>query len=809
MAGVVLADVSAPPSTPLLVASSTLAIGCLIPWRGRVFVLGLMFILLGATNLALRTAVISPLDLRRLVEDRIEDATLRGTLCRVPLPKTYEQNGEEVWRTVAELEVRSIRFHREGAVWQPAFGRVTISTPGTLSLSFFSGQELDVSGQLRQPRPALAEGLFDYRSHLHRRGIYYQLQAASADAWQVAPSNDSYNPALTDRFIAWGKTALERGLPVEDESLRLEWALTLGWKTALNDEVSEPFIRAATYHIFAVDGLRIAIISSIFLSLFRVLGLSRATSGLIVIPLIWLYAGMTGFPASAIRATVMASVIIIGWTLRRPSDFINSLFAAALIILLWEPSQLFQAGFQLSFLVVLCIILVMPALERLGAPMFKADPWLPDNLRPRWQKWLRRAGRYVWDILLVSTAAWLGSIPLTAYYFNIFTPVSGPANLLAVPLCGLVLICNLISLLLAGWFPWAAEFYNHAGWFLMEGIRVSSHWFERWPAAYFYVPAPALATTCLYYLLLLTLATGWAFKIRHRAWVLSGLALLTGAWGLHALLDRPTVCLTVLPLKGAAALFVDAPGRENDLLINCGNESSAGLVTKPFLRAQGVNRLSHLLLTHGDLYQVGGAPIIQEDFHTAQVHLGPLRFRSPAYRSVCQHLESEPGLVKVVQRGARIGPWEVLHPASGDNFPQADDKALVLRGEVRGTRVLLLSTLGKPGQSALAGRESDLRADIVVAGIPKQTEPLAEALLDSIQPKLIIISDAEHPAAARANRKLQERLARRRVPVLYTAQAGAITLLVHGKGWEIRTAMPPPANSVALATPGITEDESQ
>ena len=122
-------------------------------------------------------------------------------------------------------------------------------------------------------------------------------------------------------------------MPVEDESLRLEWALTLGWKTALTEEVSEPFVQAATYHIFAVDGLRMAIIFGICFGLFRALGFPAPCAGWCCCPLIWFYVALTGWPASAIRATVMLSVVIIGWALNRPSDLINSLFAAALIIL--------------------------------------------------------------------------------------------------------------------------------------------------------------------------------------------------------------------------------------------------------------------------------------------------------------------------------------------------------------------------------------------------------------------------------------------------------------------------------------------
>src|SRR5207249_3889622 len=93
--------------------------------------------------------------------------------------------------------------------------------------------------------------------------------------------------------------------------------------------------------------------------------------------------------------------------------------------------------------------------------------------------------RFGWDTLVTSFAAWIGSLPLVAYYFHLVTPVSTPANLIAVPLCALVLMCNWASILLAGWFSAAAELFNHAGWFLMECIRVSSHWFANWPGAYF------------------------------------------------------------------------------------------------------------------------------------------------------------------------------------------------------------------------------------------------------------------------------------------------------------------------------------
>jgi ComEC/Rec2-related protein len=730
---------------------------------------------------------------------------------------------------------------------------MAVSTPGTLA-RFFGGQTVEIEGVAARPKGAAAEGTFDYRAYLTELGIYYQLQAGSEQDWRVLATPPA--PPLADRFRTWARRALGRGLPVEDESLRLEWALTLGWKPALTEEVSEPFIQAATYHIFAVDGLRMAIVFGLFFGLFRAVGLPRPVSGALLIPLIWFYVALTGWPASAIRATVMLSVIIVGWVLKRPSDLLNSLFAAALIILAWAPQQIFLAGFQLSFLVVLCIILLLPPLrgwaERFTAP----DPLLPAELLPGWRRLFRVPSRYVGGLLLTSFAAWVGSLPLVAYYFHILTPVSTPANIVAVPLCGLVLASNLASLLVTGWFPAAAECFNHAGWFLMECIRVCSHWFARWPGAYYYVAAPGVLGSALYYGLLLATATGWLFhpkppsspptptptpnpnpdpnpnlagahpdtapgtphscgsgletpracrlrpafrgavpacatgwlfrpKVRSLAAAAFGMAAAVWCW--QTWQTAGLTRLTVLPLSGGQAIYFDAPGSRNDLLIDCGSVNSVQFLTKPFLRAQGVNRLPGLVLTHGKAQDIGGAQTVDALFPARAVWASPVRFRSPGYRRAVQEFNRTPGKLRTISRGDRLGPWTILHPEAGDRFPQADDNALVLLGELPGARVLLLSALGRPGQNALLERQHDLRADIVITGLPAATEAMGEELLEAIQPRVIIVADSEFPASARASPRLRERLAPRGIPVLYTRSEGAVTLEFRRGRWEVRT----------------------
>ncbi len=101
--------------------------------------------------------------------------------------------------------------------------------------------------------------------------------------------------------------------------------------------------------------------------------------------------------------------------------------------------------------------------------------------------------------LAVSFAAWLGSWPLCAYYFHLFSPITLLANLLIVPLASAALACNLGSLICGGWLPWVSELFNHSGWLWMKLMIEISHAFVKLPRAFLYVSGPALADFVIYY----------------------------------------------------------------------------------------------------------------------------------------------------------------------------------------------------------------------------------------------------------------------------------------------------------------------
>jgi competence protein ComEC len=798
--GLLLADYFPLPLSCLIAISLALTAAALLVPRPRLHLVRLLFVFVGWTNLAWHTAIISPTDLRVILTNEPQLATLRGTLAETPQQRIYLTDEGETLRTMARLNVTAILGApapvppkpSEGGSrrqvtndWQPASGQIMVITPGELPQKFCERQEVQIYGVISPPPLPIAEGLFDYRTYLRRQEIYFQLKTQSSNDWQSIGMNAS--PPVRDRFAKWAKAALAIGRTNIDTPLRLEQSLTLGDKSFLTDDVAEPFMQAATYHIFAVDGLRMAILFGIFFKALRWLRVSRTISGFILIPLLWAYVELTGWPASAIRAAVMLTIVIGGWMLQRPVDVLNSLFAAALIILVWQPQQLFQAGFQLSFCVVFCIFLVMPRFDNFVQRLLKSDPMLPDQLRPRWQINLLKPVRYILDLFFSSLAAWLGSIPLAAYYFHMLTPVSTPANVIAVPLCGLVLICNSLSLLLAAWLPIGATIFNFLGWHFMHWIHVSSIWFAQWPHAFCYIPAPNLFTIVLYYAIFIALATGWLLKPEWPKWKFTALILLSIIWGGQFLHYHSQTHLIVLPLNGGSAIYFDAPGNRDDLLVDCGNEDSVNFVMKPYLRAQGVNSLRAVALTVGDIQQVGGFGKLQSLTPITKVITSPVRFRSPIYRDILQSLAATPDRHQEVASDNTFWLWTVLYPTSTNNFPRADDNALVLRGDIQGTRILSLSTLGRIGQEVLFERHLDLHADIVIAGLPGQSEPLNDALLEAIHPALIIIADSQSPAPRHANRPLRDRLAKRGIPILYTSDLGAVKISMQKNHWKAET----------------------
>jgi len=779
------------PAFPLGIAAAAIlaALAVLYGLRHPLMWLAVSLILAGWADIARHTAVLSPFDLRETTPENDHLVTLHGTLCETPQLRLQGIAARRSTNSYAVLDAE-LSVRPDGRMTRVA-GRILVSTAGVPNSGFHAGRRVAISGVLRRPSLPQAPGLFDYREHLATRGIHRELRAPSPQDWQRLDPGTPATLPWADRFQDWARETLARGLPVEDDELRLLWAMTLGWKTALVDEIEEPFLRSGTMHVFAISGLHVALIANVLVQALRLFLIPRLLAGLVALPSIWLYVAATGWQSSAARSAVMSSIIIASWMCSRPVDVLNSLAAAGFGVLAWDPNQLFQAGFQLSFAVVASIGLLVPQFEAGLRGMTTLDPFLPEDAIPGWRRVLDRLMQRIGTHLSVSVAAWVGSVPLSASYFHLLTLSGLVANLFVVPLSSFALASSLASLACGHWLPSIGECFNHGAWFWMAGMLRVSRWCADLPYGCWQVASPPIALIALAYLLLVVVTRrlwslpGW----RYPTWL--GLVSLGAAVAVQHWLGRSEIRIGILAIRGGHSICVQSA--QGTSLIDTGDAPGSRTLVHPYLRTLGVNRLQDLWLSHGDVRHVGGAPELLDRYAPRTVNVGPIRFRSGPYRTILDSLSTHaPHLLRTVGDGETSGPWQVLHPRVTDKFSQADDGSLVLRfgggGTAFGHGVLVMGDLGRPGQEALMRRHPQLRADIVISGIPTRGEPLCDGLLDQLQPRMVIVVDALNPATARVSAACKARLRARRMVTWVASESGSLELcLVRGR-WEIRNA---------------------
>ena len=799
--GILLAERIRLPLTVLFAACLATALAGLAWDKGRLWLLGLLIALTGWTDAAWHNAILAPGDLRVTQGDNVSETGLRGCIRAPPAQRVFELGRRELWRSSALIDASEMSQH---GGWQPVSGKVIATTAGVLSPEFFEGQRVELHGVLRRPNGPLAEGLFDPRAYYQRQDVFYQLQTGGTNDWAAAAGGEGELP-LSERFRRWATRTLELGFPAEDGASRLTRTLMLDWKAPLTDTVEEPFMRAGTYHIFAEDGLRIGLLAMIGVGLLRGLQFPRAACGVVVAPALWFYVCLTGWPASAIRAAIMATVVILGWACRRPGDVFNSLFAAAFIILLWHPGQLFLPGFQLSFLVVGGIALIVPSWRKLlRDKLLKGDPMLADTLKPRLPPLLFKAATYAVDVFAVSCAAWVGSIPLAAYYFHLFTPVSVPANCVVVPVTALALISGTGSLLTGGWCSWLAILFNNATWGLMHFIIWFSGWAARWSFGNFNVAAPPITVCVLYYAALFLVASGWVFRSRHKWWMSAALLAAGMVCLVQWRIERQTARVSILPLRGSAAVFVDFPADAGTLLLNCGgpktpkersNRSCAPTVSIIWMRFVSRSVCGPIS---------AGQTLFGRTLSLAQVFSARDPGRSAADHELIETLR-QTGRWQAGRDGGALaaGPCCIL-PRRRKGWRRPTTTPWFYGAKFTGILSCCFLLWDGTARKLLMRRHPHLRAEIVLAGLPAREEPLCEPLLDLLQPRLIVIMDTTFPATRRASGALRARFARRPSPVIYCRDHGALTLELATGGWTVRNAAAAP---VTAARPAETPEE--
>jgi len=608
------------------------------------------------------------------------------------------------------------------------------------------GDELALFGTFQPIDVPRNPGEFDMRAYLARRGVKSLFIVRYPENGRIlAPGGRFSVLRAAAHSREWMQRILSRDIEDSPDVVGLISGTALGLRHQTRDDIEEPFQQTGTLHLFAVAGLHVGIVARLLWTVAMVLRLPRKTATALIIPLLFFYAAITGLHTASVRAAVMSALLLGGIFFDRKVLALNSLAAAAFLILLFDSNQLFTSGFQLSFAVVGTIVLLADPVFVRSERVVAADPFLPRALLSRAQRFYIKGGRKLARGASVSLAAWIGSLLLIYWYFYLVTPISLVANLVVVPIAYVVLALAMLSLIAAPISSGLSIIFNNANWLMSHVVLSLVHFFALLPGGHLYLPR---------------------FTELH-----------------------PPIMITVLDEGTGGAAHIRANGY--DWLIDCDGERSYERTLKSFLHSRGVNRLQGILLTHGDAHHIGAALETIADFRPHEIYDNPLDVRSSAQRRFREAPEKPKP--RLLFRGdslllGRDVHAEILYPPPNIKVRSADDAPLIAQLVINEQiRVLFESDAGAEAEMALMGSGDDLKSDILIKGQHHSGDSGTSEFLEWVRPKLIVATSGESPVAEQITEEWSSEIERRGIKLFRQDRTGAVEIQFRGEDWEARS----------------------
>ena len=621
-------------------------------------------------------------DLRRLPDAKLLDTTQwRGLIIEEPAAQfTTHTSRRAMDRTSFVLRVESWRptggrlFSAEiGAPWQSAHGDVRCTVVGPAK-ELRCGDRLEFATEFVPVAAPLCPGELDYRAYEAEQGVYFHATIPSLNWRRIETGGGDWWQNLSFAARDWAYARLQIGLEDDPRMADFLAGMLIGYRQEIPTDIEQDFRRTGTLHVFAVSGQNIAEMVVVALILLQLCGLVRWRWAWTIVPIVLLYCLLTGSPASAVRATVMALAVLLAWRMGRPLNALGCWSLALLAMLIWNPAVLVDPGAQLSFGIVLGLILIGPPITRFLMKPFSPDPFLPLSLLTTTERYERRFWWITIGLLGTGIAAALVSEPVTAFDFHQVTPVSILANLVVVPTAGLITMIGTLSIAVSLIATPLTALLNNANWLFAR---------------------------------LLILFVGY---LAHQPGASINVADLRT-------LASPTPSFVVAPLQDSACLLVRAP--DANWLINTGRESAVPSAAWHLLQFHGINRLDGLVLAQMSGPDNSGAAAIIRDFQPRQLIVPVLRTKSPLEKTL-------PDMIALAGRdpsswqggqslslglGVRV---DVLGPAADSAESRAEDRALVLLFHSASGTLLWAGRIGAQTQRDLLAAHPGLHADVLV-----------------------------------------------------------------------------------------------
>ena len=467
-----------------------------------------------------------------------------------------------------------------------------------LPIEFNIGDRIYAKGSFYTFSPATNYGQFDQKKYYGSKGIYYKLYADECNCLLRSESLDGKIRSVLFDISSLFQEGLEVVFDKKDSGVLS--AMLVGNRSELDENTKEVYKRIGIAHILSISGLHITLLGmAVFRFLMMLTGHLRA-SVISSLTLIMLYGILTGFSISTQRAVIMLFCLLSAKLIGRAYDGQSAAGLAALIILFTNPTQLFESGFQLSFLAVYGIF---------------AGNELRENLKIK---------NRILTYLIPGCFAQLATFPIILRTYYSFSPYSVLANLILLPFMSIIVVSGLLvgifgSLFITGAgniFLILGNIAGGPGYYLLLIYESVSQFLLELPGADIICGCPGLAGIIAYYLIffiMISLSRGSGEKDKkYRPCYLIGIVLM---FIVVLYRNNDTVFYSVFTDVGQGlSVYIETSGKR---ILADGGSSNVKNVGKyriePFLMWRGCEHLDYIIVTHTDADHVNGITELMED----------------------------------------------------------------------------------------------------------------------------------------------------------------------------------------------------
>mgnify|MGYP001201329017 CR=1 FL=1 len=486
-------------------------------------------------------------------------------------------------------------------------------------ITLHHGDHITFRGKLHRPRGSLNPGGFDYAAYVERQGIDRMTTVTGAQAVTLL---DTETPIglwrVWSRIDHWRASIRAAALSTLSQPTRgLFLGMIIGERGYLDPELQDWFMVTGTVHLLSISGSHLGLVAIVAFWLVRrlVLGLPAAlllslsrtvTPSKIAILFAWptvaLYALLAGAELATMRSLVMITLAMIAMWLGHERHLGHAMAVALLAILLHDPRAIFDISFQLSFVSVLAMVrmIIITPSSSANADVAGGDSHLRGRLMS-----------HGLQMLLMSGAVTVATLPLVMLYFNQVPWMGIMTNLIAVPFTGIILVP--VGLFVALWAIMTGAESLILGPVMEQlfGLLVLGlQWCARFPGGEWHVAAPAIPALALFYVgLLLTSFQTIPWRVRVAS---AGLTMLLIGWWLSpsaSQADGDRWRVTFLDVGQGDSAVAELPDGQTVLIDGGGRYERFDMgrnVVAPFLWSRGIRHLDHVIGTHQQLDHVGG-----------------------------------------------------------------------------------------------------------------------------------------------------------------------------------------------------------